>query len=63
MKKETTFVISRVTSAVQGSASPMENFKVFQTKRLKAAVRETTHSPLSPGNMKSNLKGHPSVNY
>lgn len=35
----------------------------YKPKRLKAAVREATHSSLSPVNMKSKLKGHPSVNY
>lgn len=35
----------------------------YKPKRLKAALREVTHSPLSPGNMTSNLKGHPNLNY
>lgn len=37
VKKETTFVISRVISAVQGSAPPMENFRVLQTKKAEGS--------------------------
>lgn len=37
MKKEITFVISRVISAEQGSAPPMENFRVFQTKKAEGS--------------------------
>lgn len=40
MKNETTFVIGRIISAVQRSAPPTENFRVLQTKKAEAAVRE-----------------------
>lgn len=39
MKKETAFVISRVTSAVQGSVPPMENFRVLQTEKAEGSCK------------------------
>lgn len=37
MKKETTFVISGVISAGQGSAPPMEIFRVLQTRKAEGS--------------------------
>lgn len=42
---------------------PWKILGFYKPERLKAAVREAIHSPLSLVNMKLNLKGHPSVNY
>jgi len=62
VKKEAAFVISRVTSAVQGSAPPMENFGVLQSEKAEGSCTEATHSVPSSVQGKSNVTGDPVQN-
>lgn len=63
VKKETTLVISRVTSAVQGSAPPMENFWALQSKKAEGSCEGSNKITSVTWEYELNLKGHPSVNY
>lgn len=63
VKKQATFVISRVTSTGQRSVPPMEYFRVLPTEKAEGSCEGINTFTSIPCAGKGNLRGDPSIKY